>query len=179
MERELLQIHSAIQAQSEKEALFLCRGARNHGPLQGRARNILLQTVRGRKAHCVGPRIDRNSASSAHPPRNLDRAAVSNISDCAATQTRTREVGNFILRDPGCFNWSRSRQIEIRGRFVIGHKMGVIARSAGNQLASQARVLVHFQHVDADVRRASGDRVGRDACQLAASGAGGPQSDQY
>ena len=44
--------------------------------------------------------------------------------------------------------------IEVCGEVVIGNKVRVIFRSAGNKFASQPRVFIHLQHVHADMRNA-------------------------
>ena len=50
------------------------------------------------------------------------------------------------------------REVQVGGEIVVGNKVRVIAAAAGQQLGAKARVLVHLQHVHADVRHAGGQR---------------------
>ena len=46
------------------------------------------------------------------------------------------------------------REIQIGSEIVVGNEVRVIAAATGEQLVAQARILVHLQHVHADVRHA-------------------------
>ena len=63
------------------------------------------------------------------------------------------------MRDAGRFQLLAGCEIKIRGGFFVRDEMRVIARAAGDHLAAQARVFVHLEHIDADVRRAGRQRL--------------------
>ena len=46
------------------------------------------------------------------------------------------------------------RFVETSREFIIGDKVGVILCAARHNFPPQARVFIHFEHVDADVERA-------------------------
>ena len=70
-------------------------------------------------------------------------------------------------------------QIEIRGGLFVRHEVSAITGSARDHLAAQARVLVHFQHVDADVETPGPEGLrSAIAAMILRSGAAAQRSDR-
>src|SRR5208283_4649788 len=65
---------------------------------------------------------------------------------------RTREVRNFILPYAAAFQARACGEVEVSGKVVVGNKMRMVATASGQQFVSKPRLLVHFQHVHADMR---------------------------
>src|SRR5271156_5777006 len=68
-----------------------------------------------------------------------------------------REVGNFIMRNPGCLEALTCGKVKICDGFFVGDKMRVIARSSRTQFAAESRFIVHFEHIDTHMWRAGCD----------------------
>ena len=58
----------------------------------------------------------------------------------ARLEACAREVRNFILRDAGGMQTFAGVVVEIRGGFFVWNEVRVVARSAGNQFASQSGI---------------------------------------
>src|ERR1700748_614882 len=78
---------------------------------------------------------------------------VSRLESC------TGEVGNLILLYSRLLESRTGGFIELGCLIIVRDKVRVIFCAAGNQFTAKARVFIHFEHINAYVRCASGDRL--------------------
>ncbi len=84
---------------------------------------------------------------------------VPRVAQADAVRHRPREVGDLILLHATALQPLARGEVEVGGEIVVGNKVRVVAAASCQQLAAQARVFVHLQHVHADVRHAGGKRL--------------------
>src|SRR5436305_7742240 len=68
------------------------------------------------------------------------------------SESLSSEVGDLILRDSSRVQSLTCHGIEIRNCIVMRDKMRMITRSSGDQLATEPRVFIHLEHVNAHMR---------------------------
>src|SRR5215469_3239071 len=73
----------------------------------------------------------------------------------------TCEVRDLVLMNAAGFETFTGIEVQVRGEIVIGNKVGMVTAASGEQLIAKARVLVDFEHVNADVRNSGCKRLGQ------------------
>src|SRR5256885_4288896 len=115
-------------------------------PPEGRTRDVFLERICRGKAYGVSirrGRLQHGMRVHTEAEVGLTRPVFQIV---ARLKTWPTNIGNFILRDSSRFELFACGDIEISRGFFVWNKMRVITRTPGDQLASQSRVIVDFEH---------------------------------
>ena len=134
----------------------------NYVFLQGICGEKFFQSVWRRKSYCLGIFFDgcgkRLRIGFQHGMRVHTESQIGLTRPVFEVVPRfppfTREIRDFILPPSDCFQSPASFEIEIRRGVIVGHEMRVVSAASGNHFPTQARIIIHFQHVNANVRHA-------------------------
>ena len=172
--------HAAVQPQSQEERLFegslrINQGARRQqlfcASSDAVRRRVTLQRIRRGKAHRHDSRRVQVISCDQHGVRihpeseiRLARPVLQimfRVVQPDAVRDRPREVRDLVLLHSALLQALARGEVEVGGAIVVGNKVRVIAAAAGQQLGAQPRVLIHLQHVHADVRYTAGEGIAK------------------
>ena len=161
---------SAVRGIGERPRCQQLLHARRHGLHVVRRRRIDFQRIRSRESYCLDPLLRQRLARRQHrvrihaePKIRLTSPVLQimpRVAQTDAVRHISGEIRNLILVKAAFLEPFASRKVQICGQVVVRNEMSMIATATSQQLAAQARIFVHLQHVNADMRYASCQRFG-------------------